>query len=64
MDGYERGGDEADHMFGQRPDHLLAPLTANQLGFAFLFSHGPVPQESLDQFRTGVKATTGSAEIE
>ncbi len=43
MDGHERGGDQADHMFGQRPDHLLAPLTTNQLGFAFLFSHGGVP---------------------
>jgi hypothetical protein len=43
MDGDEGSGDEADYMLGQRPDHLLAPLTTNQLGFAFLFSHGGVP---------------------
>jgi hypothetical protein len=43
MDGHERGGDQANYVFGQRPDHLLAALTANQLGFAFLFSHGRVP---------------------
>jgi len=43
MDGHERGGDQANHMFGQRTDHLLAPLTANQFGFAFLFSHARVP---------------------
>jgi len=43
MDGHERGADQANHMFGHRPDHLLAPLTTNQFGFAFLFSHGGVP---------------------
>lgn len=43
MDGHERGGDEADHMFGQRLDHLLTPLAANQLGFAFLLSHSKIP---------------------
>src|ERR1700693_2507123 len=43
MDGHNGHGDQADRMFGQRPDHLLAPLAANELGFALLFSHGPVP---------------------
>lgn len=42
MHGHDRRGDQANRIFGQRPDHLLAPLTANQLGFALLFSHGRV----------------------
>ena len=40
MDGYDGGPNQADRMFGQRPDHLLAPLAANQVGFALLVSHG------------------------
>jgi hypothetical protein len=43
MDGHHCRGDQADRIFGQRMDHLLAPLAANQLGFALLFSHGRVP---------------------
>ena len=43
MDGHDRGGDQANHMFGQRMDHLLATLAENELGFSFLFSHGRVP---------------------
>ena len=43
MNGHHRGSDQADRIFGQRVDHLLAPLTANELSFALLFSHGPVP---------------------
>jgi len=64
MDGHERGADQANHMFGHRPDHLLAPLTTNQFGFAFLFSHGGVPLERVVQFSTSVKATPGSSQME
>ena len=39
MDGHDGGGNKADRMFGQRPHHLLAPFAANELSFAFLFSH-------------------------
>jgi hypothetical protein len=64
MDCHERGGDQANHMFGHRLDHLLATLAANQFGFASLFSHGRVPYESVDQFRTSVKATPRSSQME
>jgi hypothetical protein len=40
MHGHNGHGDQADRMFGQRLDHLLAPLAANQVGFALLVSHG------------------------
>jgi len=46
MHGHNRGGDQADRMFGQRAHHLMAPLAANELGFAFLFSHEPVPRKA------------------
>ena len=43
MDGHDRGGDQANHMFRYRMDQLLATLAENELGFALLFSHGQVP---------------------
>jgi hypothetical protein len=45
MNGDHRGRDQADGMLGQRPDHLLAPLAANQAGFALLVSHWANPSK-------------------
>ena len=39
MNGHHRGGDQADHVLGQWPDHFLTPLASNQLGLALLVSH-------------------------
>jgi hypothetical protein len=64
MHGHDRGGNEADHMFGQRPHHLLTPLAANQIGFACLFTHGESLRQSLDQIKKGVKARPGSMQVE
>ena len=50
MNDHHGGPDEADRARCQRPDHLLACLAAEQLGFA-LVSHPAIASEkSIDQF--------------
>jgi hypothetical protein len=39
MNGDHRGGHQADRVLSQGPDHFLAPLAANQLGFALFLRH-------------------------
>ena len=57
MNDHHGCADEADRGRCQRPDHLLAHLTAVQLGFALLVSHSAkASDESIDQFTKGVKA--------
>lgn len=39
MNGDHGGSDQADRVLGHRVDHFLAPLAANEVGFALLVSH-------------------------
>lgn len=39
MDGDHRGSDQADRVLGHGMNHFLAPLAANEVGFALLVSH-------------------------
>jgi hypothetical protein len=64
VNGHDRGGDQADRVLCHRPHHFLAPLAANQPGFALLFCHGEYLEESVDQFSEGVKATPSSTLVE
>ena len=45
MNGHHRGADQADRVLSQRSDHFLAPLAANQVGFALLVSHQTNPSD-------------------
>jgi hypothetical protein len=45
MNGDHRGSDQADRVLGQRVDHFLAPLAANEVRFALLVGHLANPLE-------------------
>jgi hypothetical protein len=45
MNGHKRGANKADRVLGQGPDHFLAPLAANQVGFALFVGHSGYPSK-------------------